>query len=349
MHLPRSETVLERAACGQIACAAPAGTLKFVLAAARQPGRTRIMKTKSLAWGLVLCILLASCASRPDDVVTGDRTEARYEIDSVTFIFEDIHPSFWGSASRRDSLFLSVFIYFDGEKPLRDEIQEIRIYDESNRYWTMSLDKYAKESKDYIGGYTRFRTDEYSLNWSVMSLNEYRIQMRLLEGNISTYRYDPADPNLNNANAKSYLYSTDYAGRKDDRYVRNLSRAVIREAYVQDEVMELTFTVDDPRTQTGEVAFYTKDTKYLGETEEFKNIYSLEVRKLLNEGSAFHIDGRENRVRISPQDIEFSAEGSFPDISYVMVSLAFNDPERLTGQDQTIFRSKSEMTLLERR
>jgi hypothetical protein len=300
-------------------------------------------KTRPGAWGLLLGFLLGSCTSRPPGESTLQEGQASYKISNVKFIYEDIHPSFWGSASRRDSLFLSVFIFFRGERPPREEIQEVRIYDESNRYWTLSLDKYAKDNKDYIGGYTRFRTDEYSLNWSVMSLSEYKIEVELTGGETITYRYDPPDPDRNAANSKGYLYSADYEGRKDDRYARTLGRAVIGEAHLQDEVLTVTFSVDDPRVENGEVAFYREDTKYLGETAQFKNMYSLEIRKLLNEGGAFHIDGEENRVRLSPENIDFSAGGSFEDIKYVMVSLTFNDSYRHEEQDLTVFRSKSEL------
>ena len=300
-------------------------------------------KSRPGAWGLLLCFLLGSCASRPLGELTLQEGQESFKISNVKFIYEDIHPSFWGSTSRRDSLFLSIFISFSGERPSRDEIREVRIYDESNRYWTMSLDKYAKENKTYIGGYTRFRTDEYSLNWSVMSLSEYKIEVELTGGETITYRYDPTDPDRNAANASGYLYSADYTGRKDDHYARTLGRADIKEAHIQNEVMVLTFSIDDARAENGEVAFYTEDKKYLGETTQFKNMYSLEIRKLLNEGGAFHIDGRENRVRIAREDIDFSNGGSFEDIRYVMVSLTFNDPYRHEEQDLTIFRSKSEL------
>jgi hypothetical protein len=297
---------------------------------------------------LPLLLLLASCTSQLPAELPASGGKAGYEIRNVLFVFEDIHPSFWSSASSSDSLFLSVFIYFDAVAPAKEEIEEIRIYDESRRFWTMSLDDHAVAGKSYIGGYTRFRTDEYSLNWSVMSLSVYRIELHLKNKRVYTHRYNPPDPDENGRDTKLFLYSADYAGRKDDSYIQTVARAVITEAKRDGGIIAVTFAVDDERAGNGEIVFYNTEKKYAGETDRFRNIYSLETRPYLNGGTAFHVDGRDNRAVIGEEDIEFSEGRSFDEIEYAMISLACNDPEKLVEEDHTIFRSKSELMLLTR-
>jgi len=308
------------------------------------------MKTWSGLCGLPALVLVAACATQAPSTQAPaapvqDNKEKTYEITKVTFVYEDIHPSFW-SSSRTDSMFLSVFIYFKREIPTKQDIKEMRIYDESKRYWTMSVNEYVAEDKTYIGGYARFRTDHYSLNWSVLSLAAYEMQLSMINGTVCVYRYDPADPEPNGKNSRSYVYSSDYAGRKDDRYIQNVKRAEIRESRIEGDLIELAFSIADDRAANGNVAFYDKDKKFVGETARFKNIHSLEVRKFLNEGAVFNVDGRENRAKIAKGDITYQAGRSFSDIAYVMVSLSCNDPEREADQDVTIFRSKSELALL---
>jgi hypothetical protein len=237
-------------------------------------------------------------------------------------------------------MFLNVFVFYQGATLDSSVIREMKIYDKNGVNWT----KTPEVTPNYVGGWSRFRTADYSVNYSVLSLSEYTIEITLTDGKVYRRKYDPPDPEIGVSNTKKYIYSADYKGRKDDEYVQCLPRAEIKESIIEDDLIRLVFSVDDHRVNNGYVQFYDKDKKYLARVSQFKNAYSLEVAPYLNQGTALFVDGTDNKLSIAQRDLEFSKGRSFSEIKYAIVVLTNGgNPGMMPARDETIYLSRSGM------
>jgi len=292
------------------------------------------MKSKFLC--LTFLLMLMACQSHRGNLLQNIGDKDLFTDMRVQFVFEDIDPKFW-SKPTAGSMHLNIFMFYQGATLDSSVIKEMRIYDKNGVNWTRS----PKVTPNYVGDWSRSITSNYSINYSVLSLSEYTIEITMTDGRVYRRKYDPPDPEIGGTNTKKYIYSADYNGRKDDEYVQCLRRAEVKESAIEDDLIRLVFSVDDHRVNNGYVTFYDKDKKYLAQAQ-FKNAYSLEVAPYLNRGTALFIDGRDNELSIAQTDLAFSKDRSFSEIKYAVVVLTNGgNPERMPAQDETIYLSRS--------
>jgi hypothetical protein len=295
------------------------------------------MKSKLLC--LTLLLMLMACQSHRGNVPQNTRDKDLFTDMRVQFIYEDIDPTYWTKPTT-GSMFLDVFVFYQGATLDSSAVKEMRIYDNNGISWTKSPDVTPK----YVGGWSRSKTAHYSVNYSVLSLSEYTIEIAMADGSVYRRKYDPPDPEIGGSNTKKYVYSVDYKGKKDDEYVQGLRRPQIKESIIENDLIRLVFSVDDHRVKNGYVEFYDKDKKYLARVPQFKNAYSLEIASYLNRGTDLFVDGTDNELTIAQTDLEFSRGRSFSEIKYAIVVLTNGGyPGRMPAQDETIFLSRSGM------
>jgi hypothetical protein len=292
----------------------------------------------------VLLLLLVACQSYRSGVPK-DPPDEFLENAQIQFIFEDIHPSFF-SKETKGTMFLNVFIYYKGPRLQSKDVKEIRLLDDEGMLWTTS----PEVNRTYIGGWLRFNTGNYSINESVLRIRQYTVQIVMHDGHVHKLEFDPTDPESGRGNIRGYVYSTDYQGYKGDSHVQCLHRAQIKQFEIQDHQVHLSFAVNDRRVESGQIAFYDKAKRYIGETAVFMNTYSLEYRRWLNKGAALFADGADNQVEIPLSDLSIEEGRSASEIEYANVVLSDSaDWMEAPTRSETVFESRSEMVLLQRK
>ena len=260
----------------------------------------------------------------------------------VQFVYEDIHPSFWTKPTLA-TMFLDVFVFYQGRRLSASDIKEMRLHDVKGLSWTIA----PEVTHNYIGGWERIWAFDYTWNQSVISLGRYTLEIITSQVKVCSRVYDPTDPQPANANSKSYVYSADYLGRKDERYAECIRRARIKEASLEDEQIRVLFSINDSRVENGKTSFYDKNKKWIGESIWFKNIYSLESLPGLNQGTGLRVDGGDNELLLKEVDVRLGKGRSLSEIEYMnVVTEAGGEPGITPTEDETIYLARSEMVVV---
>ena len=103
------------------------------------------------------------------------------------------------------------------------------------------------------------------------------------------------------------------------------------------------FLVNDSNVVNGDLWLYDKDYNSIADTKiGFLNEYSIEIANYLNDGNFFNKDNKLNIIKINSDDLIFSNNKKFEDITNCLIMLNYglknND---LSGEKKYIFRSLS--------
>lgn len=275
---------------------------------------------------------------------------ADIEIISVDYLIENIHPSYWDGAFDPESprLYFNIYISIKDLKENLNLLQEVRVYDMYNNFWTIDLPDQANLDLGYLGGMLFWYDKVLSKNSTLLTIKDLTIRITTTDGKIIKYPLSLAEPGAAKPSSTKFIFAEPYRGRTSDFHTPALKLGIIQSVILNEAEIKAKFTIEDPRVANGCFQFFDEDRHFIGESPRFINSYSGEFLASLNNGNVLHLNNMENLFTLALNEIEFTDGLSAADISYIQLLLTDGGQFAETNDPTNFYyTSRSEMIPVE--
>lgn len=297
-----------------------------------------------LLYSLVLFSIF-SCATTYGQEAADYQNEGintEYQIDSVEYVIENVHASFWRAPKKNldemETAYIDFYVNFEGDITAED-IFCITIYDCNGGSWKHEDPIEIKENfrETTSENYYKFSNcwdSKCSKYGSCLLIGEYVAEVQLINGEVLEHPFEVSAPGMLDSNNFTHLYNEDFefAFNPSPRFGPMLKRANVS-SFVYDKSnkqMIVNFAINDSRVYTGEIDFYDFNKSYVGSLKS-DLIEDKTVTSVLNEGEVFYNNGKVNVVIFDKDDINFASGKSLDDIENVVIYL--KDGFQFDGDD----------------
>lgn len=265
---------------------------------------TALMKKYLL---IILALLLFSCNLDQEKELTT-------EITSVGWILETRTAEY---SAYYSSLRLRMYVYLD-DIPLT-EIKSIDIeHTNTNLHWFYDGDKLDEH---YNTEYNRLEAKMVSGNDDdTMYIGDYEITIELKNGFKTDMIKNIPAPGESQDTAYSIVINEDYSGSSTSHAIMP-KRPTITSFTKNGDELNITFNVEDDIIYSGYLYFYDSNNNTVGRTDYLRDYETSDISSFLNNGDEFYIDGSDNTILLTTQDISFYSGYDFSDIDKTVFAL----------------------------
>jgi hypothetical protein len=261
----------------------------------------------------LLPLLLLGCG--------GSSSSPSFTVTGVSWVEENIDPSFWQTAPPNGQTALYDFwIDYTGDIAF-DDIQYARVYIySSGRYWTINRSSaFFNATSKQIGGYGRWFDDA---NPNLLPIGFLQVEVRLNSGADARYWIDVPAPASTTAGGYTTMHTEDLLSPPPTSapMVRRATIGAANTLTSSTQTIRIAFSVDDAKVYDGFVWFYDASGNYLGGFFNFRDPTTGSISARLA-GSSLHTDGTSNTLTLQATDLQFDTGASFGQIARFGIGL----------------------------
>jgi hypothetical protein len=260
----------------------------------------------------LLPILFLGCggssSSSPSITITG-----------VTWVEENIDPSFWQTAPPNgQTAYYDFWIDYTGDIALGD-IQYARVYGPGVVWNIIYNSKLFSATSRQIGGYGRWYD---AVNPNLLPIGPLQVEVKLNSGADARYALSVPAPASTTAGSYTTMHTEDLLSplATSAPMVKRATIGATNTLTASTQEIGITFSVDDASVYDGFVWFYDASKNYLGGFFYFRDPATGSVSPRLA-GSSFHVDGTSNTLTLQPNDLQLNTGASFGQIAQFGIGL----------------------------
>lgn len=223
-----------------------------------------------------------------------------YRVAGIEFQVVNSHPAL--ERTSRPLVFHARPV-FDG--PIPDDLAGFRLYSVDHEVaWTKDLRDVgpwsaAIEYKQQMLPFQGYFTMDPEYEGTAVTTGPFTYDVLYTDGRRDTGMTRMPLPGSRQTPDRRVIYAEEYDGAVGPDHIPALRRARVEAAERSDGEIEVTFSVDDPRVDTGRIVLRDRDRRIIAESTYFVDTNTAEVLPHLNDGERFNVEGGENRVVIS--------------------------------------------------
>jgi len=220
------------------------------------------------------------------------------------------------------ALELEVSIHYSGADLSLNDIEYAK-FSGGNLNWRFNLSSSNfNDSTKCIGcRYSRFYSTSLSANGSVMPIDTYHFEVKLINGYIAAKKFVIPAPGATQSNGYKYIYSEDFSGPKTSFYTPMLKRPTPLSALKLNDTIMASFSINDSLALGGWIWLYDISNTYIGKTEYFVDYTTKVNSPALNNGSGLYSSGQVNLFKITDSNCMFQPGKAFADIGSMKIIL----------------------------
>lgn len=259
----------------------------------------------------LLPLLLLGCG--------GSSSSPSFTIAGVSWVEENIDPSFWQTAPPNgQTAFYDFWIDYTGDIASGD-IEYARVYGPGVA-WTINYSStlFSATNKQ-IGGYGRWYD---GVNPNLLPIGFLQVEVKLNSGADARYWIDVPAPASTTAGGYTTMHTEDLLPPPPTSapMVRRATIGATNTLTPSTQTIRIAFSVDDAKVYDGFVWFYDASGNYLGGFFNFRDPTTGSISARLA-GSSLHTDGTSNTLTLQSTDLQFDAGASFGQIARFGIGL----------------------------
>jgi hypothetical protein len=285
---------------------------------------------------IVLAFSIAAEEIGPQSNLTiDDPVKKAFDNAKVILCFDNKPTSFWQDDGSGATMFITCFIIDKSRTITNSVISEINLYGTYGVCWGVNttIDGIT------IGEWERRYSFEFSLDGSVLPVDNYTLELITTNNQIYQRELTLSEISPSLSATDKFIVSNEYSGTFNQGFIKALDRPSISKAIINDRMLEIEFTVNDPRIHNFDLTFYDNNLDSVVNIEYVYNGITGQILPNVNDGQDLYFDGKTNRVEFNLDTLKYLNGFTSNDITKMMITVC-------DQASPSFYLSKENMVLL---